>query len=172
MTADKSCNTEPQILEMPAQRMAVVYARGTPEEVFPRVLPDLYGSVRSINFELERKGSPTFEVGGLRTRYPDAHLVPYTEWTYVIGLPIPRTVRSIPQRIGGIEIKLETWEYGTVAQILQSGKDNPDKDLVDCLHRHIIDNGYEIVGVHEEEYLMDTDGKNTGTIFRYRIREK
>jgi hypothetical protein len=172
MAADKPNTTGPQILEMPAQKMAAVYARGAPEEVFPRVLPDLYGSVRSINFELERKGSPTFEVGGLRTRFPDAHLVPYTEWTYVIGLPVPQNIRSVPQRIGGIEIKLEIWEYGTVAQILQSVGDNPDNDSVDSLHRHIIDNGYEIVGVHEEEYLMDADGKNNGTIFRYRIREK
>jgi hypothetical protein len=60
MAADKPNTTGPQILEMPAQKMAAVYARGAPEEVFPRVLPDLYGSVRSINFELERKGSPTF----------------------------------------------------------------------------------------------------------------
>ncbi|GAI56256.1 unnamed protein product, partial [marine sediment metagenome] len=45
-------------------------------------------------------------------------LVPIDEWTHIIGLPIPEDTTSLPQKVAGIEAKIETWEYGTVAQIL------------------------------------------------------
>ena len=80
MTPRKSSKTEPQILEMPPQKMAVVYGnKGTPDKVFPEVMPALYGSVYTLKFDLKKKGLPTFKVSGLRTRYPDAHLVPKEE---------------------------------------------------------------------------------------------
>ena len=41
MAADYPYDIEPEILEMPSQKMAAVYAKGAPEQVFPRVLPDL-----------------------------------------------------------------------------------------------------------------------------------
>ena len=39
MAPRKPSKTEPQILEMPSQKMAVVYAKGTPDKVFPKCLP-------------------------------------------------------------------------------------------------------------------------------------
>ena len=172
MPPRKSSKTEPQILDMPAQKMAAVYSKGSPDQVFPQVLPALYGSVYALKFQLKKQGLPTFKVSGLRARYPDAHLVPMDEWTNVIGLPVPEDTTSLPQKVGGDEVKTETWEYGTVAQILHLGHYNEEDTSVERLHRFIDDSGYEIIGVHEEEYLTSPDAKIPKTIIRYRVKKK
>jgi len=43
MPPRKSSRTDPQILEMPPQKMAVVHARGAPDKVFPEFMPALSG---------------------------------------------------------------------------------------------------------------------------------
>ena len=149
MTPRKSSKTEPQILEMPPQKMAVVYAKGAPDKVFPEFMPALYGSVYTLKFDLKKKGLPTFKVTGLRARYPDAHLVPMDEWTHIIGLPIPEDTTSLPQKVVGTEVKIETWEYGTVAQIFHLGPYDQEEATVEHLHQFIKDSGYEIAGLHE-----------------------
>jgi len=170
--APRKSKTEPQILEMPPQKMAVVYGKGTPDKVFPEFMPALYGSVYTLKFDLKKKGLPTFKVSGLRARYPDAHLVPKEEWTHIIGLPIPEDTTSLPQKVPGIEVKIETWEYGTVAQILHFGAYDQEGPTVERLHKFIEDSGYEIAGVHEEEYLTTPDAKVPKTIIRYAVRKK
>jgi len=172
MTPRKSSKTDPQVLEMPRQKMAVVYGKGTPEQVFPQLMPALYGSAYTLKFELKKQGLPTFKVSGLRARYPDAHLVPMEEWTHVIGLPIPEDTASLPQKVGSHEVRIEDWEYGTVAQILHLGSYDQEEASVERLHRFIAENGYEIAGVHEEEYLTSPDAKVVKTIIRYRVKKK
>ncbi len=172
MTPRKSCKTEPQILEMPPQKMAVVYAKGAPDKVFPEFMPALYGSVYTLKFDLKKKGLPTFKVTGLRARYPDAHLVPMDEWTHIIGLPIPEDTTSLPQKVVGTEVKIETWEYGTVAQIFHLGPYDQEEATVEHLHQFIKDSGYEIAGLHDEEYLSRPDAKVLKTIIRYPVRKR
>ena len=172
MATHYAYGTGPEILEMPSQKMAAVYAKGTPEQVFPRVLPDLYSSVYALNVELKKQGLSTFTIGGLRARYPDAHLVPITEWTNVIGLPVPESTMCLPQKVGGNEIKIETWEYGTIGQILLSEFHDGEITAVERLHQYISDNDYEIIGVHEEEHLTHPHDENPAIIIRYRIIKK
>ena len=172
MTPRKSSKTEPQILEMPSQKMAVVHAKGAPDKVFPQFMPALYGSVFTLKFDLKKKGLPTFKVSGLRARYPDAHLAPKDEWTHIIGLPVPEDTASLPQKVAGTEVKIETWEYGTVAQILHLGAYDQECATVERLHRFIEDSGYEIAGIHEEEYLTSPDAKVPKTIIRYPIKKR
>jgi hypothetical protein len=172
MAAYYPYGTEPEILEMPSQKMAAVYAKGTPEHVFPRVLPDLYSSVYALNVELKKQGLSTFTIGGLRARYPDAHLVPITEWTNVIGLPVPESTLSLPQKVGGNEIKIEIWEYGTVGQILLNELHDGEITAIERLHRYISENEYEIIGVHEEEHLTRPHDEIPAVVIRYRITKK
>ena len=172
MAQRKLSKKEPKILEMPPQKMAVVYAKGAPDKVFPEVMPALYGSVYTLKFDLKKKGLPTFKVSGLRARYPDAHLVPKEEWTHIIGLPIPEDTTSLPQKVPGTEVKLETWEYGTAAQILHLGAYDQEGPTVERLHKFIEDSGYEIAGIHEEEYLTTPDAKVPKTLIRYPIKKK
>jgi hypothetical protein len=172
MVQRKPSQNEPQIMEMPAQRMAVVRAKGAPDKVFPEVMPALYGSVFTLKFDLKKQGLPTFKVSGLRTRYPDAHLVAKEEWTHIIGLPIPEDTTSLPQKVPHVEVKIETWEYGTVAQILHLGHYDQETPNIERLHRFIDESGYKIAGMHEEEYLTRPNVKVPKTIIRYPVRKK
>jgi len=172
MASRKSSKKEPQILEMPPQKMAVVHGKGTPDKVFSELMPALYGSVYTLKFDLKKKGLPTFKVSKLRARYPDAHLVPKEEWTHIIGLPVPEDTASLPQKVPGIEVKIETWEYGTVAQILHLGPYDQENPTIEHLHKFIEESGYEIAGVHEEEYLTTPDAKVMKTIIRYPVRKR
>jgi len=157
---------------MPPQKIAVVHAKGAPDKVFPEFMPALYGSVYTLKFDLKKKGLPTFKVSGLRARYPDALLVPKDEWTMIIGLPVPEDTTSLPQKVAGIEVKLETWDYGTVAQILHLGAYDQEGATVERLHKFIEESGYEIAGLHEEEYLTRPDAKTPKTIIRYPVKKK
>ncbi len=172
MARRKPSQNEPQIMEMPAQRMAVVRAKGAPDKVFPEVMPALYGSVFTLKFDLKKRGLPTFKVSGLRTRYPDAHLVAKEEWTHIIGLPIPEDTTSLPQKVPHVEVKIETWEYGTVAQILHLGPYDQETPNIERLHQFIDESGYKIAGMHEEEYLTRPNVKVPKTIIRYLVRKK
>jgi len=172
MTPPKSSAKEPQILEMPPQKMAVVHGKGAPDKVFSEIMPALYSSVYTLKFDLKKKGLPTFKVTGLRARYPDAHLVPVEEWTHIIGLPIPEDTTSLPQKVPNIEVKIEQWEYGTVAQILHLGAYDQERPTVERLHKFVEESGYQIAGVHEEEYLTTPDAKVVKTIIRYVVRKK
>lgn len=172
MPPQKSSKTDPQILEMPAQKMTVVHAKGAPDKVFPGVMPALYGSVYTLKFDLKKKGLPTFKVSGLCARYPDAHLVPKEQWTMIMGLPVPEDITFLPQKVPNIEVRIEQWQYGTVAQILHLGPYDQEQPAIERLHRFIADNGYEIAGAHEEEYLTRPDVKVPKTIIRYEIKKK
>ncbi len=172
MAQRKPSKTDPQILEMPPQKMAVVYAKGAPDKVFPEVMPALYGSAYTLKFDLKKKGLPTFKVSGLRARYPDIHLVPKEEWTHIMALPIPEDTTSLPQKVPNVEVKIETWAYGTAAQILHLGPCDQEAPTVERLHKFVEENGYEIAGAHEEEYLTTPDAKVPKTIIRYMVKKK
>jgi hypothetical protein len=51
----RKSNTDPQILEMPAQKMAIVQGKGAPDKVFSEVMPALYGSAYTLKFDLKKK---------------------------------------------------------------------------------------------------------------------
>jgi len=162
---------EPEILEMKSQKMAVVYTKGDPSKVAEKALPALFGSVYKLKFELKKKGL-AFKVGKLRARWPDAHLLPKDQWTGIWGLPLPEGTTSLSQKVPEIEVKLETWNYGTVAQILHLGPYSEEEPTVKRLHEFIFKSGYEIAGVHEEEYLTVPKAKVQKTLIRYSIKKK
>jgi hypothetical protein len=168
----RKSKTDPQILEMPAQKMAVVQGKGAPDKVFPEVMPALYGSAYTLKFDLKKKGLPTFKVSGLRGRYPDAHLVPMDKWTIIMGLPVPDDTTSLPQKVPGVKVKLETWAYGTVAQILHLGPYDQEGPTVERLQQFISESGYQTSGPHEEEYLTQPDAKVVKTLIRYGVKKK
>ena len=172
MTTRKSSRTDPQIIEMPPQKMAVVTAKGAPDKVFAEVFPALYGSMYTLKFGLKKAGLTTFKVSPPRARYPDGLLVPMGQWTIITGIPVPDDTTTLPQKVSGTEVNLETWEYGTVAQILHLGTYDQEQPTVERLHKFIEENGYEIAGAHEEEYLTTPDAKIIKTIIRYPVRKK
>ncbi len=170
--APRKSKTDPQILEMPPQKMAVVQGKGTPDRVFAEVMPALMKSVYTLKVDLKKRGLPTFKVSPPRARYPDALSIPKEDWTIITGVPVPGNTTSLPQKVAGIEVGLETWGYGMVAEILHLGAYDQEGPTVELLHRFIEESGYAIAGCHEEEYLTRPDAKLIKTIIRYEIRKR
>jgi hypothetical protein len=171
MSIRKPPKTDPHILELPPQKMAIVQGKGAPDEIFPTLAPALYGSVYTLKFDLKKKGLPTFKVSKLRARYPNAPLVPKKQWTIIIALPVPKDTTSLPQKIPGIKVELETWSYGTIGQILHLGAYDREEASITRLHQYINGNGYELAGVHEEEYLTTPNAKISKTLIRYPVKK-
>ncbi len=158
----------PEIVELPAQRMAVIYTRGDPHQQ-QDALAALHGAVYTLKFARKNEGHD-FEVGPLRARWPDAHLLAKDEWLGIWGLPIPDDVESVPRETPGFDVKVERWSYGTVAQVVHTGSYTEEEPVVAALHAFIEESGYEITGVHEEEYLTSPQAKEQKTIIRYPVQ--
>ena len=162
---------KPELIEMPSQKVAVVTSKGDPNVVGEQVFPALYGSVYTLKFDLKKRGLETFKVAGLRARWPDAHLLPKDQWTAHWALPVPKNTTELPQKQHGIDVKLETWDYGTVAEILHIGPYSEEGPTVEMLHKFIGESGFEIAGPHEEEYLTSPKAKVIKTVIRYQVRK-
>lgn len=164
--------TAPQIIEMPSQKVAVASTLGDPSVVFPQYMPALYASVFTLKFARKKQGLPDFKVAGLRARWPNAHMVPKDQWLGLLALPIPEDVSELPQKVPEIiEVRIETWEYGTVAQVLHLGPFSEEGPMVDRLHQFIAGSGYEVAGIHEEEYLTSPEARVQKTLIRYPVRK-
>lgn len=162
----------PEIVEMPSRKMAVVVSKGDPNVVGEKVFPAMYGSLFTLKFDRKKAGLEPFKVTGLRARWPDAHLVPKEQWTAHWAIPVPDDVTELPQKQPETTVTLETWDYGTVAQILHIGPYSAEGPTIEKLHEFIADQGYEIAGDHEEEYLTSPKAKVIKTVIRYQVRKK
>ncbi len=168
---DSISDTDPQIIEMPSRKMAVVYTTGDPNVTAQQAMPALYGSVFGLSAELAKKGIK-FQMGAPCARWPNAESAPRDEWIGIWGLPIPEEIESIPQTTKDIEVKIEIWEYGTVAQILHIGPFETEPATIETLMNFISEMGYEIKGVHEEEYLTMPGVPEQKTLIRYPVQKK
>ena len=168
----RKLKTDPVILEMPPQKMAVVQEKGSPDKVFAKIFPALFGSVYTLKFDLKKRGLESFKVGCPRARYPNAHLSPKGEWRIMAGIPVPENTTSLPQKEPNTQVKLDTWEYGTVAQILHLGPYDQETETIQRLQQFITNSGYEIAGPHEEEYQSRPDAKVIKTLIRYQVKKK
>ena len=162
----------PKIIEMPAQTMAVVTSKGDPNIVGQQVFPALYGAVYTLKMQMKKSGKGDFKVTGLRAKWPDAHLLPKDQWTAYWALPIPEGTVDIPKKVPDIDVNVEVWEYGTVAEILHIGPYTEEGPSVQRLHEFIEESGYEIAGIHEEEYLTSPRAKVQKTLIRYQVKPK
>ena len=85
---------------------------------------------------------------------------------------IRRYKHTKPQKEPGTEVKIETWKYGTVAQILHLGPYDQETKTIEHLHQFITANGYEIAGPHEKEQQSKPDAKVIKTLIRYQVKKK
>lgn len=168
--AKKAKAGEPEIVELPDRKVAVVTSIGSPDVVADQVFPALYGAVYTLKFTRKKTGESDFKVGPLAAKWPDAHLVPKDQWTGHWALPVPEDTTDIPAKVPDPPVKLETWHYGTVAQILHLGPYDQEGPNIQRLHAFIAEQGYEIAGEHEEVYLTTPRAKVMKTVIRYPIR--
>lgn len=168
---------QPEIIELPRQKMAVVHTIGAPDRVMHLVLPALYSSVYKLSRNLKRMGKD-FRISHMRVRWPEVHPstdpeqspVPEEQRHGIWGLPIPEDTASLPQRVPHVEVEIETWEYGTVAQIIHKGPLSEEGPDVKRLEDFIAENGYEVAGGLEEEYLVGPEPEIQRTVVRYPVK--
>lgn len=162
----------PRIVEIPSRTMAVVRTCGDPSELGESVFKALYGAVYGLKFALKKDGIE-FRVEPPRARWfagENWKEAPREEWEAAWGLPVPDGTSDLPQKVPEMPVRIETWEYGTVAEIVHLGAYADEEPTIERLHEFIAENGYEIIGPHEEEYLSRPGAKDQKTVIRYRVR--
>ena len=163
----------PRTTILPDQKVVVVEARGDPNVVgreAMRLLFRLYFSIPGVP-----KGS---KQPAPRARWEKSLKLPKAEWIGRYAMPVPDQTAILPKRRddAGLKVELVTWEYGRVAEILHIGPYDKEEPAITKLKQYIQDNGDEIVGDHEEEYLRGPgmffkgDPAKYHTIIRYRIK--
>jgi len=156
----------PQIRKMPEkQKMLVVEKIGDPNATAGNAFSLLY----STFFKL-----PGVKMAPPRARWLNTLTDPRNEWVGLCSIPLPDSVDSLPADVEGV--KIDHWEYGEVAEILHVGAYSEETPTIEKLLAFIADQGYEIAGPHEEEYIRGPesgpDSSNYMTIIRYQIRKK
>ena len=174
--SSKISQKDPHIITLPTQRMAVIHIKGDPNIVCSQYLPALYTTVYGLKKIFKGKGI-NFKVEKLRARWPDAEDLPKEEWLGLYALPIPNNTHTLPvqDKIAGVEVKIEDWEYGTIAQILHEGPYTEEEPTIKRLRDFVEGQGYQIIGDHEEEYIkgpLRTKPERFQTIIRFRVEEK
>jgi hypothetical protein len=162
---------DPQISDKPDQKMLVVEAKGDPNVVgskaFALLFKAYYKTVKSSKMQIPR------------ARWPQDLGTSLDEWVGLYALPVPEITERLPDLkvAEGLKMYLDKWEYGTVAEILYIGPYNQETPTIERLKKFIHDNGYYIVGLHEEEYLKGPgmfgpgDPAKYQTIIRYQVRK-
>ena len=99
------------------------------------------------------KGGGDFQ--SLRARWPVGVEEDMNEWIGLYAMPVPEAVTTVPEGASsdGLTVELATWEYGYMAQILHVGRYDEEPATVQTLMNFIEAEGYEVSGLHEEDYL-------------------
>ena len=154
---------EPKISTKPDQNMLVADVKGAPEEVSGSAIGNLFKLV----YKYKDKNQPP----GLRARWQIDDKDEVIAGQY--GIPIKAGIK-----VDQDGVKSAIWEYGQVAEILHIGSYASEEATINKLKKFISDNGYTIVGDHEEEYikgpgmLFKGNPNNYRTIIRYRIENE
>lgn len=165
---------KPRIVYMADQKMLVVEATGDPNIEGKKA----FNLLLRTYFRIKQtpKGSKT---PAPRARWPKLFMTPQSEWLGLYGMPLPESVTELPRYKAepGLKMELTTWEYGNVAEILHVGPYDKEMATVDTLKQFIENQGYEIIGPHEEEYVKGPGIFSRGnpehyyTIIRYQVEK-
>ena len=163
---------EPRIVNMPDQKMLVVKATGDPNVVGGKAFGLLFNAYYKIDGAAKGPRQPA-----PRARWPMSLETPKGEWVGLYAMPVPETTSKLPEleTEAGLELSLATWKYGEVAEILHVGPYSAEQPTVNRLIEYIHQQGYEIVGDHEEEYVKGPgmfgkdDPEKYLTVIRYRV---
>jgi hypothetical protein len=163
---------QPQISERPTERMLVVEAHGDPNRTAGPAIASLYKAF----FSLHGKGL-WLKMPAPRARWPQLPNTALADLTGLFALPLPEGVDGLPAKppTTHFPVRLETWEYGPVAEILHHGGYRNEGPTLARLYQYVTAQGYTLLGPHEEEYLKGPgmfgpgNAKTYLTILRYRV---
>jgi effector-binding domain-containing protein len=97
-------------------------------------------------------------------------------WKGFTAIPLPPGVKELSEKARSepYPAYIETLPYGTVAEIVHFGPYEKEKATIDKLLQHIKVQGYEVSGLHEEEYIRGpgvpfVKSADYITIIRYQV---
>ncbi len=163
----------PEIAELPDRLMAVASTTGDPNLVVQAAFPALYGAVYARKFALKKEGIE-FKVEAVRGRFAagvDFWQTPRDQWRAEWAIPVPDGTTEVVQKDPAVPVQVETWQYGTVAQVLHVGAYADETPTIQKLLDFIDDEGWQIIGPHEEEY-RSRPGPNAKTVIRYQVARR
>ncbi|MDH4162528.1 MAG: GyrI-like domain-containing protein [Nitrospirota bacterium] len=163
---------EPRITTLPAQKMIEAIVTGDPSVAGNRAFSNLFSAYYKVI-----KSSANAGAAVPRARWPKEFTAPRSEWLGIYAIPIPDDVTRLPEKKGSLEVKIATWNYGEVAEILHVGPYGAEQPTIEKLLAFIAKAGYKIAGPHEEEYLRGPGLLSAGdpekyyTIIRYQVKK-
>ncbi len=163
---------EPHIVERSPQKMLVVEAHGDPRTVGSRA----FGLLFQLYYRIQETPKGPGQ-SAPRARWPISFNKPRSEWVGYYALPVPDSVKVVPERIeqNGLHVSLTVWEYGQCAEILHIGPYDQEETTIQRLENYVVAQGYVLAGVHEEEYIRGPTMSGPGnpceyiTILRYGV---
>jgi hypothetical protein len=166
--------TKPRIIPKPDTKALVVEATGDPNTTVGPAFSLLFKSWFAIKDRPKGKNMPA-----PRARWPRHFETPRDEWIGIYAIPLSSKVIApvnLPSK-NGLSVEVRDWQYGEVAEALHVGPYASEDTTVAKLKKFITEQGYEICGAHEEEYLkgpgfMPTNPEKHLTIIRYQVRKR
>jgi hypothetical protein len=166
----------PRISQKAPMQMLVTEVVGDPNETTGAAFGALYGAYYSIDGAKVEEPWP-------RSRWSLAIMtdsVPQSEWRGIFAVPVAESLNELPEEYAKSEppIRLETWDYGTVAEVLHIGSYEDMQATSENIEAYIKTQGYRVTGMHEEEYLkgpgmiFEGDPAEYVTIIRYEVAKK
>ena len=163
---------DPRIVNMFAENMLVIEATGNPNDLSREIFGIMAGA------HIDDMMPANLTMPALRVRWESPYDLSTSDWVGHYAMPVPARMVEVPgfDEEPRFEVKLETWEYGQVAEILHVGPYEQEQNTIDRLEAFIAEQGYQIVGEREEEYLRGPSvwppSKQKYTIIRYRVQER
>lgn len=163
----------PQISQKAPMQMLVTEVVGDPNDTTGEAFGALYGAYYSIDDAKVDNPWP-------RSRWALSILTestPQSEWRGIFAVPVAETLTALPEEYAKANppIRLETWDYGTVAEIMHIGSYEDMQATTERIEAYIKAEGYRMTGMHEEEYLkgpgmiFEGDPTEYQTILRYEV---
>lgn len=161
----------PIIAKLPKRRVLSVTATGTPDAVFAKIMPSLYGTAYGTKFKVYKPAGQRMEIGHLTSAYPKGLRAPISKWVIVTDLEVSDFVKAkdLIQKNPELPAALMKRPAGTYAQILHVGSYSKEAPTVEKLMAFIKENKLKIIGPHEEVYLT-MPGPKAKTIIQYRVK--
>lgn len=164
----------PRITEKPDQKVIMAETKGDPALQAGKAIKLLFNSYYKI-----KETPKSMQMPAVRARWPFDAKTDKNNWVGLFALPVPNETNKLPEvkNPDNIPLSLQTWSYGTVAEILHVGSYQSETGTIDKLKQYITEQGYKIVGQHEEEYLKGPGMFSAGnpdkymTIIRYRVEK-
>lgn len=174
---------EPRIVEKGDVKILQVDFDGDPDVV----IKDAYSKLFKVYYGL--KGVPKF-VGqpaslaryeGFDTLLDNVseEKLKETVWKGFVAIPVPDPITTLSDdaKAAPYPVRLETLQYGIVAEIVHYGPYEDETPTIRKLKEYIADQGYEIAGLHEEAYFKGPGlpfirPKDYITVIRYQVKKK